>query len=895
VCGIVLMTIIGAVTGALLFHLRGRALGDAEAEVRNLALVLAEHTNRSFQAVELVQKSLVGRIESLGIATSDEFEQRMASRETHMMLKDVISGLPQLAAVTLISADGRLMNFSRYWPVPSVEVTDRDYYHALSGANAPASFISAPLKNKVTGTWTIFVARRVSGPGGEFLGIILGAMELRYFEEFYRRVSLRSDGSISLMRRDGMLLARHPHIEDNIGKSLAHNPQFKLFMSKANFGAVRLTSVVDGQDRLIAAHVLPDYPLAVAVGVTVASALANWQIGAWYTAAIGAIMALVVGCVMFLTGRQIAKTLYAQNLQLDSALNNMSQGLCMFDAQQQLMVSNALYARMYGLTPEDVRPGTQLREIVEKRIARGTFAGSSPADYVRDVVDGRIVQASAHSNHAASEPGLVTPNSRHVRELSDGRIIEVVNHPIEDGGWVATHEDITDRARAEQRVTHMAEHDMLTGLPNRARLCQELDRALARAEDGQQLALLYLDLDHFKRVNDAFGHGVGDELLRVASDRLRGCVRETDMIARLGGDEFAVLQSPIRDPAEAADLAMRIDSALRAPFDLKGYQALVGVSIGISVAPRDAVERDHLLRNADLALYGAKESGRGTYHFYGPELDTRMMARQQLETDLRGALADGQLELHYQPIIDLQTNAVVACEALLRWHHPVRGMVSPAEFIPIAEESGLIRPLGEWVLRRACHQAAAWPQHVHVAVNLSPAQLKAGSLVQLVTNALASSGLSPRRLELEITETVLMQNTAATLSTLHQLRGLGVRIALDDFGTGYSSLSHLRGFPFDKIKIDRSFVESITEKEDCVTIVQAVTAMAHRLGMRTTAEGVETEDQRQKLRELGCTEMQGYLFSRPQPVDQLAPLLLAQPLPMPQQPLPQSGSASRAA
>jgi len=271
-------------------------------------------------------------------------------------------------------------------------------------------------------------------------------------------------------------------------------------------------------------------------------------------------------------------------------------------------------------------------------------------------------------------------------------------------------------------------------------------------------------------------------------------------------------------------------------------------------------------------------------------MNEELSDRRHIEMDLREAVARDELSLHYQPIIDLQTNAVVACEALLRWHHPERGMVSPAEFIPVAEESGLIRPLGEWVLRRACHQAAAWPEHVHVAVNLSPAQLKAGSLVQVVTNALASSGLSSRRLELEITETVLMQNTATTLSTLHQLRGLGVRIALDDFGTGYSSLSHLRGFPFDKIKIDRSFVESITEKEDCVTIVQAVTAMAHRLGMRTTAEGVETEEQRQKLRELGCTEMQGYLFSRPQPVDQLAPLLLQSLLP-----LPQSASASRAA
>lgn len=429
------------------------------------------------------------------------------------------------------------------------------------------------------------------------------------------------------------------------------------------------------------------------------------------------------------------------------------------------------------------------------------------------------------------------------------------------------------RDRGKEQIEHLAHHDTLTGLPNRTLFAIELERALARVGRGEKVALLYLDLDHFKRVNDTLGHSRGDELLRQAADRLRHCVRDTDVIARLGGDEFAVLQTLLHRPSDAAALAARMNEALKPPFLLGNHQAAVAVSIGIAIAPDDAADQEQLVRNADLALYAAKASGRGAYHFYEDELDARVKARHQLEADLYVALAEEQFELYYQPIVDLGSGAVKCCEALLRWHHPVRGMVSPAEFIPVAEECGLIGALGVWALRQACMAAAGWPRGISVAVNLSPAQVRPETLVLQVAAALAASGLAPDRLELEVTETVLLQDTPDTLATLHRLRELGVHIAMDDFGTGYSSLSYLRTFPFDKIKIDKSFIDHISDEEDCATIVQAVTMMAQRLGMTTVAEGVETDAQRLKLNELGCTEMQGYLISRPRPAEELMQLL----------------------
>lgn len=537
-----------------------------------------------------------------------------------------------------------------------------------------------------------------------------------------------------------------------------------------------------------------------------------------------------------------------KNLRFDTAMDHMSQGLCMFDRDQRILVCNKRYAQMYGLSLEQVQPGTTLREIVEHRIANGFYAGANPSEYMNE------------------RTAPVTLASNTVQQLSDGRFIAIARRPMVCGGWVTTHEDITEQRKAEAQIAYMAHHDALTGLPNRSLLRQRLDEALARVPRGEAVALLCLDLDRFKEVNDALGHAVGDGLLKAVAERLKSCIRETDTVGRVSGDEFVIVQCPLRLPAEAMALARRIVEVMNEPFVLLGHQVMVGSSVGIAMAPHDTTDPEQLLRNADLALYRAKNEQRGTYRFFEPDMNSRLLARRELEVALRNALQNGEFEVYYQPILNLEHNEIRGFEALLRWHRPGQSTVSPADFIPLAEETGLIAPIGEWVLRQACSQAASWPSHITVSVNLSAVQFKNRNLVQTVISALAASSLTPGRLELEITESVLVQDNDNTLAMLSDLRTLGVKIALDDFGTGYSSLSYLQSFPFDKIKIDRSFIKELESgNENALAIVSAVVQLGRTLGMATTAEGVETSDQMEIVRAKGCTEIQGYLLSPPKP------------------------------
>jgi diguanylate cyclase (GGDEF)-like protein/PAS domain S-box-containing protein len=551
--------------------------------------------------------------------------------------------------------------------------------------------------------------------------------------------------------------------------------------------------------------------------------------------------------------------LRVQNLQLDAALNNMVQGLAMFDRNSRIVLANARYAELYGLTSEDVRPGTPLRRIIERRIAQGHHEGRT--------VDEAIASIIARTTS--------DPSSHYINELGDGRSIAVSTSRMPDGGTVTTHHDITDQRRSEAKIAHMALHDALTGLPNRALLNERVDQALARAERGEIVAIHLLDLDRFKTVNDTLGHPVGDQLLKCVAERLNTIARSMDTIARMGGDEFAIVQAAISQPSDAIQLAQRIIGILSEPYEIETHQVVIGASIGIAIGPGDGVTPDQIMRNADLALYRAKDGGRGTFRFFEPEMDAQMRARRSLESDLRKALPAGQLELHYQPVVDLSSNAISGFEALLRWRHSEKGLIPPGTFVPLAEELGLIVPIGDWVLREACATAAGWPAHLKVAVNLSSAQFTNPGLLPAIVGALAASRLAPDRLELEITETILLHDSEATLATLFQLRELGVRIAMDDFGTGYSSLSYLQSFPFDKIKIDRSFVSGIAESTGSLNIVRAVAALANGLGMAATAEGVETQAQLETIRSEGCTEMQGFLFSQAVPADAVLPLLQA--------------------
>jgi diguanylate cyclase (GGDEF)-like protein len=458
-----------------------------------------------------------------------------------------------------------------------------------------------------------------------------------------------------------------------------------------------------------------------------------------------------------------------------------------------------------------------------------------------------------------------------IRATRDGRTISVLHQPLVGGGSLSTHEDITARRKAEAQIAHMAHHDALTDLPNRVLFQEYLVKAL-ESVSREKLAVFCIDLDRFKVVNDMLGHPIGDALLRGVGDRLQASARPTDLVPRIGGDEFAIVQTGTEQPLGATALATRLIAEIAKPFELDGHHVEIGASVGISIAPDDGNDPDKLLKNADMALYRAKIDGRDSYRFFEPDMGARMQARRTMEIDLRRALTIGEFEVYYQPLITLKTEKISGFEALLRWHHPERGMVPPLEFIPVAEEIGLIGQIGAWVLKQACLEAAKWPDDIHIAVNLSPAQFRDRAVVLDVVAALGVSGLPAHRLEIEITESVLLQDTQSNLAILGELRDLGVGISMDDFGTGYSSLAYLQKFSFHKIKIDRSFVSDL-ERPESIAIIRAVMGLGNSLGMKTTAEGVETEEQLETLKKEGCTEVQGYLFSKPVPAAQAALLL----------------------
>jgi diguanylate cyclase (GGDEF)-like protein/PAS domain S-box-containing protein len=980
--GILLIAGIMIGTAVMVGQFRERALGNAERELENTVLLLTRHFDQQFKDCDIIANDLISRTEISGMASPEIFNRQISTPDAHMMLKSKVSFLSYIGDVNIFDSDGKLINSSAAWPLPAISIADRAYFKAFK-SSPQSTVLAEPVRSYSTGGWTTVIAYRLSGLNGVFLGVMVRRIDPANFENFFASVALGQGVAISLFHRDGTMLARYPHADSMIGQNFKSAPLLNKVLTQGGRQTLRMQSPIDDQDRLGSGAGLSHFPIVVVASTTVSAALADWREQTRFLITVAALAALVIASILFLIVRQLNRQnqeaqqrLELQKHRLDTALNNMTQGLLLYDASARLVLCNQRYIDMYRLPTELVQPGRHFCDLVLYRKQAGSFTGDVDefcSTVLRNIAQGKVTHT--------------------IVEATDGRSVLIVNQPLAQGGWVATLEDITERRNLEQerdrnyaflreiidhiptqitvkdardgryvlanrvaevqfglsrdaivgktardlfpkaaadliaadderalqspdglfvdespwqsralgdrfitvkrigipdqtgetrylinvvddvterrladeKIAHLAHYDALTDLPNRVLFREQIERELRRLSGGEQFALLYIDVDEFKGINDSLGHHVGDELLKAVAGRIRGCIRETDLVARLGGDEFAVIQTAVGTVDDVVEFVTRIHEAIRRPYQCLGHQLSTDASIGIALAPRDGTDLDQLIKNADLAMYGAKADGRRTYRFFEPAMDASAKARLAMEQDLRQALADGGFEIHYQPLVDLADNEVTGCEALLRWRHPERGMVSPAEFVPVAEDTGLIVELGEWVLRTACAEAATWPAHVRLAVNVSPVQLKCQTVALKIASALAASGLPASRLELEITEAVLIRDDETALAVLHQLRAIGVRIALDDFGTGYSSLSYLKRFPFDKIKIDRCFVSDIAEIDGSSAIVQAVVNIAAARNMTTTAEGVETLQQKEILRGLGCTEMQGYLFSAAKP------------------------------
>jgi diguanylate cyclase (GGDEF)-like protein len=864
------VTVIGLATVAVAHSVwrdRDTAIADGIRETRNVATMLGGQIARTIQAIDIVLQNLQAEVEEDLNRTDFDGRLLLETPGFHGTLKSHLLALPQALHILVVDGKGDVVATSAAWPTPVLNVSDRAYFLALRDSHADSMYVSEPVVNRITREPTVIIARRLQGTAGEFRGIILVSFRSAYLKSIFRSVDARPGQSFGITRRDGTFLESYPDGNVRPGDKVTQPEPF-LAAVGAGGGAYRHISSFDGIPRWSAVEPLADYPLVVFTGIPEYVILADWRTAAT-AKAIQTIVLLGVALILLVTiARQFRHlaaseaSLKATSHRLDTALNNMSQGLAMFDDEARLIVCNEHYRSLLGLPSELGKPGTMLSDIVADCCRRWGTPDDSAEQVATKLRQARSGETATHD------------------VVADNRVLAFRTVSMPGGGWVATFEDVTERRAREARIRHLAQNDALTGIANRARFLDHLAAAERRLDtSAQPFAVLLLDIDHFKRVNDSYGHATGDALLKEVARRIRSVLADGDVLARLGGDEFAVLQAAPRlftsltvakadMRGSAAALAGRILSVIDRPFEVDGNDLVVGASVGIAIAPYDGA--GELMKRADLALYKAKSDGRNCYAFFDPALAAVVEERHRLERDLRDALARGEFELQYQPQVESATRRLRGLEALVRWRHPNDGLMSPDRFIPLAEDTGLIHPLGEWILDTACATAKRWPDEITVAINISPVQFRKVGLFESVQRALRRSGLPPRRLELEITERVLLDADAGNLDVLHRLKALGVSIALDDFGTGYSSLSYLTLFPFDKIKIDRSFVRDLLGREDCAAVTAAVVNLGRSLDIVTLAEGIETEAQYEALRAAGVRQMQGFLFGRPTPADMIS-------------------------
>lgn len=981
--------------GLTVWALRDDVLSGASADTANIAAVLAEQTSRSVQMVDLVATDIEEKFSSFGPLDQTEYLKEMRSEATWNYLVERMARLPQADGIAIIDKFGKLANTARVWPSPETDASDREYYQHHMRISSSGLYVSGLMRNRLNNERTLFMSKRIHGENNEFLGVVLIGLKLSYFQHIYNSITSARNQSFLFVRKDGTILLRHPDRPGSSGSKIP--PQSPWYAAIASGGGhYRSAALFDSDNRLIATRPVRGYPLAVNVAISEYAALETWRHRATLIGAGTALAVLCLLLLLFALNRQYRSLLRSEeslaerearlaettielksvNRRIDSAMNNMLQGLAMFDADMRMVICNRPYIDMYGLSTDIVKEGATLQAILEHRRATGTFSDDMER-YLNQVA--RMLDTD--------EP-MVT-----FTELPDGRTYCVTNKPTGDGGWVATHqdvskqrraekelqrtrnflnaviesvpetlvvknakdgryllanrasenfyacskediigmtvfdllpeeaaivinerdkqaleqghltvenhslytpkaghrfvtskrvaipaadgtpdflltilEDVTERKLGEQRIIHLAHHDPLTDLPNRAAFNAKLAAMIESAKaSNEKFALLCTDLDRFKEVNDLFGHAAGDSVLLEIANRLRITAGDA-FLSRLGGDEFPIIVSGPQ-PEAAQQMAKRLLAVMVEEIDYEGRKFRPGISVGVAIFPDDGSDVATLLRNADAALYRAKSEGRGMVRFYEAGMDRLLHDRRALQSDLAAAVEKQELKLHYQPQARM-TGQVIGFEALLRWNHPGRGFVPPDTFIPLAEENGLIVSIGEWVLREGCREAASWPKPLQIAINLSPVQFRHGDLVSLIHTVLIETGLAPERLVLEITEGALMDDYSRAVSILRRLKSLGVRIAMDDFGTGYSSLSYLQSFPFDKIKIDQTFISNLERNNQSAAIVRAVLGLGQNLNLLVVAEGVENQEQLAILRHEGCDEMQGYLIGRPSPISE---------------------------
>jgi diguanylate cyclase (GGDEF)-like protein len=857
---ILLLGLSGSAVVWTIWQLRTDAIDAAIAETGNIATVLAAQLSRSLEGIDAVLLEINSSTKNRNVDTVESFQAAFGSHEFQETLTTRLANLPQVFNFAIADKNGRIVVSTAGWPAPIPDVTERDYFLRARDQRDDQLSSSIPSNNRINGKQRIIFARRLEDSKGGFAGIVFASVYTNYFEDIYSAIRSVHSLIFTLINPEGIILFRYPDNQDFTGKPLSNKAAWLDTISKGDVG-FRVFGQADGNARFVSIRKVPKYPLFVDIFLTESKSLAIW----WQRAGtIGLGSSILLMLSIYLLGsvtRQLRSlsnskaSLALKSQQLDAALNNMSQGVSMFDGQQHLIVCNTQLAKIYGLKPEQLKSGMPLQAVLDARAAVGS---------VPDDVENFVAKSLTH----VSQHGL----SHSIYTLRDGRSVSVTVQGMRDGGWVSIRQDITEQKRIEAQLERMARYDALTGLANRTLLMEKAHEALARMRRrGDGLAVLMLDLDRFKTVNDSLGHPAGDALLKEVARRLQTITRDVDCVARLGGDEFAVLQASEEDQKQGViALCDRILKAITEPYDLDGRKITLETSIGIAFAPQDGTDADALIKNADLALYKAKAEGRNRYCFFEASMETQARERRELEDDMRKAIARHEFELHYQPIIDLEKQQCCGAEALVRWRHPERGLIAPDQFIPLAEESKLIVPLGEWILRQACADAVHWPSHLKVAVNLSPSQVKQGELLDLLRSTFEDTGLPPQRLELEITESVLLEKNAENLDGLRAIKNLGVSIVLDDFGIGYSSMTYLQSFPFDRIKIDQPFIRNMTDQAAGAAIVSAIAGLGRSLDIATTGEGVETVEQLTLLRAAGCRYAQGFLFGRPVPVSELS-------------------------